>query len=56
MEEVSTKVCKCIYIATLPGPHDSQDEGTTIFRSRSVIITLITMIIYLDVRVVRIYI
>jgi hypothetical protein len=42
-------------IASFPGPLDPQDDPTTILRRRGITITIITMIIYWDVRVVRIY-
>ena len=45
-----------MHIAILPGSLDPQDEGTTIFRSRGIMITLTTMLIYWDARVFRIYI
>jgi len=41
-------VSKYMYIATLPGSLDPQDEGTATFRSRGIMITLNTMIIHWD--------
>jgi len=37
-----------MYIATVPGSLDPQDEGTTTFRIWGIMITLNTMIIHWD--------